>query len=313
MALQKMPPLLVTVALLTITLTACGGQPLSKREIARAVFFEKQGANYSVCLLLADQSAPASDETPAFKTASAAASTPAQALEAAAASLPGDVYYGLLDAAALPAAATWADAQEIGLLLYDRTQPAPELSVFLLDGAAHDWRQDAQSLYESMQATEDRYKLHCGLQQLFTQQNACAVPALSCTDAYDFVLLSKDTSPRRCRGMAAAQLAAILAGQTTRLQGTFANNTAACTARADLTADGSTFQLHLYSADLRALSGTADEETLRRTLETELQASFQALTQVKGAEELFHFTFWQQCLYGPNTPYQTPKLNILWE
>ena len=56
------------------------------------------------------------------------------------------------------------------MLLYDRAQPAPELSVFLLDSADHDWQQDAQGLYERMQAIEDRYKIHCGLQQLFTQR-----------------------------------------------------------------------------------------------------------------------------------------------
>lgn len=58
------------------------------------------------------------------------------------------------------------------MLLYDRAQPAPELSVFLLDSADHDWQQDAQGLYERMQAIEDRYKFHCGLQQLFTQHAA---------------------------------------------------------------------------------------------------------------------------------------------
>ena len=164
------------VLLCSLLLCGCGGQPLSKREIVRAVFFAQQGEHYSVCLLLADQNAPEGES--AFKTASAAAPTPAQALENAAATLPGTVYYGLLDAAALPVGADWEQAQEIGLLLYDRVQPAPELSVFLLDSADHDWQQDAQGLYERMQAIEDRYKVHCGLQRLFTQHAGCAVPAL---------------------------------------------------------------------------------------------------------------------------------------
>ena len=138
------------VLLCSLLLCGCGGQPLSKREIVRAVFFAQQGEHYSVCLLLADQNAPEGES--AFKTASAAAPTPAQALENAAATLPGTVYYGLLDAAALPVGADWEQAQEIGLLLYDRVQPAPELSVFLLDSADHDWQQDAQGLYERMQA-----------------------------------------------------------------------------------------------------------------------------------------------------------------
>ena len=98
------------VLLCSLLLCGCGGQPLSKREIVRAVFFAQQGEHYSVCLLLADQNAPEGES--AFKTASAAAPTPAQALENAAATLPGTVYYGLLDAAALPVGADWEQAQE---------------------------------------------------------------------------------------------------------------------------------------------------------------------------------------------------------
>ena len=181
------------VLLCSLLLCGCGGQPLSKREIVRAVFFAQQGEHYSVCLLLADQNAPEGES--AFKTASAAAPTPAQALENAAATLPGTVYYGLLDAAALPVGADWEQAQEIGLLLYDHVQPAPELSVFLLDSADHDWQQDAQGLYERMQAIEDRYKVHCGLQQLFTQHAGCAVPALPQGGGYDFTLLAQKERP----------------------------------------------------------------------------------------------------------------------
>ena len=312
MAMPKIPALLLTASLCGLLLCSCGGQPLSKRETVRAVFFAQQGNHYSVCLLLADQNAPEGET--AFKTASAAAATPAQALENAAATLPGTVYYGLLDAAALPAEADWEQAQEIGLLLYDRAQPAPELSVFLLDSADHDWQQDAQSLYERMQAIEDRYKVHCGLQQLFTQHAGCAVPALAQGSGYDFTLLAqnKNSAPRRCEELT-AQLAALLAGQTTRLETTYAADTAACTARADVTADGSTIQLHLHGADLRSLAAPADEIALRKTLETDLQTSFQTLTKTTAASDLFHFQFWQQCLYGPNTAAQTPTMQILWE
>ena len=61
------------VLLCSLLLCGCGGQPLSKREIVRAVFFAQQGEHYSVCLLLADQNAPEGES--AFKTASAAAPT----------------------------------------------------------------------------------------------------------------------------------------------------------------------------------------------------------------------------------------------
>lgn len=310
MAMPKIPALFLTGLFSILFFSGCGGQPLSKREIVRAVFFERQNSSYSVCLLLADQNALEGDAT--FKTASAAAATPAQALENAAASLPGTVYYGLLDAAALPAGISWDQAQEIGMLLYDRAQPAPELSVFLLDGAKHDWQQDAQSLYERMQAIEDRYKLHCGLQQLFTQRAGCTVPALPQGSGYDFALLANEAPPYRCTGLA-AQLSALLAGQTTRLETTFANDTAACTARAEVTATGQIIQLHLHGADLRVLTAPADKTALRKALETDLQASFKTVTQTSAANEIFHFTFWQQCLYGPATAAQTPTLQILWE
>ncbi len=310
MAMPKIPALLLTAALCGLLLCGCGGQPLSKREIVRAVFFTQQGSHYSACLLLADQNAPEGET--AFKTASAAAATPAQALENAAATLPGTVYYGLLDAAALPAGADWEQAQEIGLLLYDRAQPAPELSVFLLDGADHDWQQDAQGLYERMQAIEDRYKVHCGLQQLFTQSTGCAVPALAQGSGYDFALLAQNAAPRRCKGIT-AQLAALLAGQTTRLETPYAADSAACTARAEVTATGDTVQLHLHGADLRSLAAPADEAALRRALGTDLQGSFKTLSKTTAASDLFHFQFWQQCLYGPNAAPQTPTLQILWE
>ena len=71
MAMPKIPALLLKVLLCGLLLCGCGGQPLSKREIVRAVFFAQQGEHYSVCLLLADQNAPEGES--AFKTASAAA------------------------------------------------------------------------------------------------------------------------------------------------------------------------------------------------------------------------------------------------
>ena len=65
-----------------------------------------------------------------YKTVSARGDTAAQALHLAEDALPGRLYYGLLDLAALPPGCDWADAQTLGTLLYDKAQPAPELSVF---------------------------------------------------------------------------------------------------------------------------------------------------------------------------------------
>ena len=165
-------------ALLTVcaALLLCGcGQALSEREIVRAVFFARQQGAYSACLLLADQNAESDGVQ--YKTVSARGDTAAQALHLAEDALPGRLYYGLLDLAALPPGCDWADAQTLGTLLYDKAQPAPELSVFVLDTADHSWAADAASLYEDMKAVEREYDLHCGLQQLFTQADGCAVPA----------------------------------------------------------------------------------------------------------------------------------------
>jgi len=44
-----------------------------------------------------------------------------------------------------------------------------------------------------------------------------------------------------------------------------------------------------------------------------LQTSFAVLTKATAASDLFHFGFWQQCVYGPNAAPKTPTLQILWE
>ena len=233
-----------------------------------------------------------------------------QALENAAATLPGTVYYGLLDAAALPVGADWEQAQEIGLLLYDRAQPAPELSVFLLDSADHDWQQDAQGLYERMQAIEDRYKVHCGLQQLFTQADCCAVPGYSADSGYDLLLLAKQQTASYRAASLAAQLAAVLCGQTDRFYATYAGGTALCRARVDVTVQDTTVQLHLRDAAFEALTQTG--QNLQALFCAELQQAFAALTAAQSAD-FFHLQFWHANLYGPRSPAPAPQLTILWE
>ena len=152
-----------------------------------------------------------------YKTASARGDTAAQALHLAEDALPGRLYYGLLDLAALPPGCDWADAQTLGTLLYDKAQPAPELSVFVLDTADHSWAADAASLYEDMKAVEREYDLHCGLQQLFTQADGCAVPAYRADSGYGFAPAGSRRMPRATptSGLP-AQLAAALCGQTGR-------------------------------------------------------------------------------------------------
>lgn len=210
MSVPKAKALLTVCA--ALLLYGCG-QALSEREIVRAVFFARQQGAYSACLLLADQNAESNGVQ--YKTVSARGDTVAQALHLAEDALPGRLYYGLLDLAALPPGCDWADAQTLGTLLYDKAQPAPELSVFVLDTADHSWAADAASLYEDMKAVEREYDLHCGLQQLFTQADGCAVPAYRADSGYDFALLAADGASVYVSGLQ-AQLAAALCGQTGR-------------------------------------------------------------------------------------------------
>lgn len=299
-----------TKALLTVcaALLLCGcGQALSEREIVRAVFFARQQGAYSACLLLADQNAASGGVQ--YKTASARGDTAAQALHRAEDTLPGQLYYGLLDLAALPPDCDWADAQTLGTLLYDKAQPAPELSVFVLDTAAHSWAADAASLYEDMKAVEREYDLHCGLQQLFAQADGCAVPAYRADSGYDFALLAADRASVYVSGLQ-AQLAAALCGQTDRFFTAFAGGQAVCDTRVNVTVEDTTVQLHLRDTDFQPL--VAHNEDWQALLCTELQQAFSALT-ADDAADFFHLQFWHVNLYGPGSALPAPRLEILLE
>lgn len=283
---------------MSLFLCGCGGKPLSEREIVRGILFTRQQASYSVCLVLANQTEDSSG-TQQDSIVAARGTTPAQALQNAEDCLYGDVYYGLLDLAVLPADTDWSTAQEIGSLLYENAQPAPELSVFLLDTPpVESWAEQGSALYTRMKQIESTYKVHCGLQQLFSQENVCAVPADSASGGYDFVLLARDAAPIRCRDLSGAQLAAVLCGQTNLLRGTFAAGQAVCESRVQVLVDDSTVQLHLYDTTLTPLTETsADLQTL---LGEELKRSFLSLhqaTQDAGADP-FHLQFWKASVCG---------------
>ena len=282
-------------ALLTVcaALLLCGcGQALSEREIVRAVFFARQQGAYSACLLLADQNAESDGVQ--YKTVSARGDTAAQALHLAEDALPGR---------------DWADAQTLGTLLYDKAQPAPELSVFVLDTTDHSWAADAASLYEDMKAVEREYDLHCGLQQLFTQADGCAVPAYRADSGYDFALLAADGASVYVSGLQ-AQLAAALCGQTCRFFTAFAGGQAVCDTRVNVTAEDTTVQLHLRDTDFQPL-GTYNEDW-QALLCTELQQAFSALT-ADDAADFFHLQFWHVNLCGPGSALPVPRLEILFE
>ena len=306
MDVQKNKTLLIKGCLcMSLILSGCGGQSLSEREIVRGVLFAKQAESYSVCLVLADQNAEGAQ--PESNKVSAA-----QGIEQA---LYGDVYYGLLDLAALPADTDWATASEMGELLYENAQPAPELSVFVLDDEPiASWAKQGATLYKNMKAVEDTYQVHCGLQQLFAQREVCAIPAYTAGGGYDFVLLPQYGEQIRCRGLAEAQLAAVLCGQADRLQGTFADGQAVCEARAQVTVEGNKVQLHLRDTTLSALSSLAPER-LESALQNELQDRFNALyeTMQKSGADPFHLNFWQACTYGPGSVMEKPELELLLE
>lgn len=297
-------------ALLTVcaALLLCGcGQALSEREIVRAVFFTRQQGAYSACLLLADQNAEGDGVQ--YKTSSARGETAAQALHRAEDALPGQLYYGLLDLAALPPDCDWATAQALGTLLYDKAQPAPELSVFVLDDTDHSWAGDAAALYEDMQAVEKEYDLHCGLQQLFTQAGGCAVPAYRADSGYDFALLAVDGASVYASGLQ-AQLAAVLCGQTERILTTFAGGQALCDTQINLTVEDTTVQLRLRDTDFQPLGET--DEDWQALFCTELQQAFSALTANDDAD-FFHLQFWHANLYGPDSTPPAPQLEIIFE
>ena len=305
MSLQKITACLICLAALLF----CGcGQALSEREIVRAVFFARQNGQYSVCLLLADQNA--GEDGVHYKTAAASGSTAAQALCRAEDTLPGQLYYGLLDLTALPTDCDWAEAQTLGTLLYDKAQPAPELSVFTLDNApARSWVKDAAALYEDMKALETEYDLHCGLQQLFTQADICAVPGYRPDSGYDFCLLAKVVPARRMTGLS-AQLAAVLCGQSGRLFTSFAGGQAVCNTTVNVTVEDCTVQLHLRDTEFQTL-GDANRDWSALFCK-ELQQIFTALT-ADNATDFFHLQFWHANLYGSGSAPPVPTLEIYFE
>ena len=88
-------------------------------------------------------------------------------------------------------------------------------------------RRTPRIVYEDMKAVEQEYALHCGLQQLFTQADGCAVPGYRTDSGYDFYLLAKDAPARRVSGLP-AQLAAVLCGQADTFFSAYHDGQALC-------------------------------------------------------------------------------------
>lgn len=297
---------------MSLILSGCGGKSLSEREIVRGIFFARQAEGYSVCLVLANQGED-SDEN---SLVAAQGSTAAQALAFAEQALSGDAYYGLLDLVALPAESDFLAVREIGELVYQNAQPAPELSLFAIDSSlVQSWSEQGCELYQNMKDLERTYQIHCGLQQLFAQENVCAIPVYVFGSGYDFILFPQNSPSLRCRNLAQAQLAALLNGQTSLLRGTFAFGRASCEARAQITVDASQVQIHLRNTSLSALDSALQQEELPVLLENELQEAFQILYRKMSAAQVdpFHLDFWEGCLYGPGSKMQSPFLEVMFE
>ncbi|MGN0984795.1 MAG: hypothetical protein ACI4OI_08115 [Gemmiger sp.] len=303
-------------ALVMLLLCGCGGHPLSEREIIRAVLFERSDGEYQACLLLEDKDVPEGEQ--GYTTATATGMTPAQALQNAEGMLRGDPYYGLMDAAMLPSNLSWQQAVEIGRLLYERAQPSPEIAVWGLqdDITAKELEEKAEGFYEQIQHKETLYGIHCGLEQLFAREEGCALPVYQ-KERYAFALLTRGENALVLNNDAAAQLAAVLCGQTGRMDLVFGGQNAAFWAKAAATVsvkdEGKAFvQLHLNDAECTLLTPFFDgENEARKALCDQWRQVFAALSAQKG--DPMRLSFWASCRNGPASRAGEAHLEILFE
>ncbi len=301
---------------LLAALEGCAARSLGERAIVRAAFFGSSGEHSTVTLLLADPQAAEGEE--GFATAQGQGGSPAQALAAAEQSLDGTAFYGLMDLVGLPADCDWAGARAIGEVLYTQAKPTPELSLFLLRG--DESATDAAELYGALQAAEKRYRVHCGLQQLFVQEDLCVLPARQ-EHGYGFALLARDGGDRLFREELPAQLAAVLCGQSSCLLCPYAGGSAFCSARASVTVgpeqDAMTVCLHLKDAETRSLDPALlpGKSDARATLRAELLAAFAELCAAAQRQHTdpLRLAFWDAVHYGPAKRPVTPVLEIVFE
>lgn len=305
----------VMLLFLLASLCGCSSQPLGEREVVRAAFFGGAEGADRVILLLEDKDAPEGEQ--AYWTAAGRGESPEQALSAAVQGLDGTAFYGLMDLVGLPAGCNWRRAQAVGELLYREAKPTPELSLFLLDGTESE--DNAGELYEELRAAEHRYRLHCGLQQLFVQQSFCALPT-RCGQGYGFAMLAGQGAPALFEEPLTAQLAAVLCGQSGAFLCPYAGGDAFCEARAGVTVSpevGQTaVQLHLKNTETTPLTAAIqNENAAQAVLCGELYAAFADLCAAAKRlnSDPFRLGFWRGITYGPNARPAEPVLQILFE
>lgn len=290
-------PKLLLMALLTMLLCGCSQHTLASREIVRAVCF---GADNEVCLILEGK------EENDYRAIQGEGDTMAQALDAAQRQLTGQAYYGLMDVAVLPTTVDFRQARELGELLYEKAQPAPESSVF-----AADWNGDtAAELYDRLRLMQEP---HCGLERLFEQEDCCFIPLWQ-KESFGYLLLQQERTERVIQPEAAS-LIAVLCGQSGRVDMTFANNTAHITADARVsvepTAQQTLVTVTLRDVKLSTLTPTMEERTAQKRLADNWQQAFSWYAPLP--TDPFRLDFFASCRFGAEQKAAAPKLSIAFE
>lgn len=300
---------------LALGLSGCASQPLSGREIARAVFFGCSQGQSTALLVLADNEAKEGET--GYKTVLGKGATPARALQDAADGLQGRVFYGLMDVAGLPPKADWEQATEIGTLLYDQAKPTPELALCLLRGDESE--ENAGQVYDELLAMYRRARLHCGLQQLFEQKDCCALPART-GGGYAMALLTRGRATCLFPQQLDACLAAALCGYTDRMDCPCADGEAYCRARVEVRIgagkEQTTVRLCLKDAHITPLGPHVDGEVqARAALRSGLLAAFHRLEEAAAGQQSdpFRLLFWAAVRNGPQAAPPAPRLEVCFE
>lgn len=295
--MSDLKPKLLLTLLFTVLLCGCSQHTLASREIVRAVCF---GAENEVCLILEGK------EENDYRSIQGQGDTMAQALDAAQRQLTGQAYYGLMDVAVLPATVDFRQARELGELLYEKAQPAPESAVF-----SADWNGDtAAELYDCLRRMKEP---HCGLERLFEQEDCCFIPLWQ-QESFGYLLLQQGHTERVIQPEAAS-LIAVLCGQSSRVDMTFANNTAHITADArfsvEPTAQQTLVTVTLRDVKLSALTPAMEERTAQQRLADSWQQAFSRYAVLPA--DPFRLDFFASCRFGAQQKAASPRLSITFE
>ena len=305
-AAKKCLKVVLIAVMAAIYLTGCGGQPLSRQEIVRAVFFGREGVQKQVLFVIEDQQN--SDETAVYKTARGKGETFAQAMQKAEASLEGRASYGLMEFAGFPAEVEFEEAGELAELLNEKVQPAPEIFVAAVPDLQFEaLAEQAGELYETMMADDS---VRCGLQELSANPDCAALPQWQET-GWGFLLLPKEGIPLRLNNGAEAALASVLCGQCFSVDFSFGNGKEALKAGAYKTVFQDTVYLHLTKPELTSLTGEWNEVQAREALKQSWRQTFTNLAAVPG--DPMRLDFWAACRNGSGATCTDPGFEILFE